>query len=225
MENKPRWGDKTPQYVRAIPTLAEIFPEARFIHIIRDGRDVALSLIRERFGPGNVYTAAGLWRETIEAGRRGARILAPDQYLEVRYEALTGNPGETLRSICAFVGESIHEDVLELSRLPPGKRLITEARRTPMSTGRVIARNSNQWKGKMSRSSRRRLTLLERWRRELNQQAFWWWQRLRSNHPREMLANEWILRKARTRAVIRRWFVVSGLRSAGFGRRTDPTDR
>ncbi|HLF56974.1 MAG TPA: sulfotransferase, partial [Thermoanaerobaculia bacterium] len=50
-EGARRWGDKTPGYALHIATLAEIFPAAQFVHIVRDGRDVALSLVRTGFGP------------------------------------------------------------------------------------------------------------------------------------------------------------------------------
>src|SRR5262249_20192115 len=56
-ERKPRWGDKTPRYVVEIPLLMKLFPDAKILHIIRDGRDVALSWISAGFGPRNVFTA------------------------------------------------------------------------------------------------------------------------------------------------------------------------
>lgn len=67
-ERKPRWGDKTPQHVTEIPTLIEIFPSCKIIHIYRDGRDVALSFMKEWFGPGNVYSAASAWKRMVTKG-------------------------------------------------------------------------------------------------------------------------------------------------------------
>jgi len=54
-ENKPRWGDKTPQYVTEMPVLSELFPGCKFIHIIRDGRDVALSWLALNFSPTKFF--------------------------------------------------------------------------------------------------------------------------------------------------------------------------
>src|SRR2546430_1135755 len=54
---KTRWGDKTPIYVRSIPLLARLWPEARFAHLIRDGRDVALSYLSLHWGPSTVWSA------------------------------------------------------------------------------------------------------------------------------------------------------------------------
>jgi hypothetical protein len=67
---KDRWGDKTPRYVVNIPALAELFPTARFIHLIRDGRDVALSYADVPFGPKNVAKAAELWANRVAKGIR-----------------------------------------------------------------------------------------------------------------------------------------------------------
>src|SRR5215207_10773521 len=65
---KPRWGDKTPVYCRYIQSIRKVLPEARFIHIIRDGRDAALSLRKMRFSPGwEIKTQAAYWRKFVLA--------------------------------------------------------------------------------------------------------------------------------------------------------------
>ena len=97
---KPRWGDKTPFYVLTMPLIAKLLEEAHFIHIIRDGRDVALSVIPLWWGPGTVPEAASWWAERV---RRGRRTGADLPYLEVRYERLVEKPEAELRRICAFI--------------------------------------------------------------------------------------------------------------------------
>jgi len=59
-EGKSRWGDKTPYYVMHLPKLLEWFPDAQIVHLIRDGRDVALSLFGRQhdFSVYNTYFAA-----------------------------------------------------------------------------------------------------------------------------------------------------------------------
>ena len=102
-EGKPRWGDKTPRYMRAMPRIQRALPEARFIHLIRDGRDVALSQA-ERALDGEVPSlpeVAGRWRRRIETARVHAADL--DHYLEVRYEDLVGEPESALRAVCEFL--------------------------------------------------------------------------------------------------------------------------
>jgi hypothetical protein len=101
---KTRWGDKTPIYVRSIPLLARLWPEARFVHLIRDGRDVALSYLSLHWGPSTVWSAARKWRRDVSAGIRDGQPLGTSRYLEVRYEALIAEPRSTLEVVCAFAG-------------------------------------------------------------------------------------------------------------------------
>ena len=97
---KPRWGDKTPLYCTALDRVRRVLPEARFIHIIRDGRDVALSLGPLWFAAGNdPETLARFWRAQIEAAR-ALGVGRPD-YLEVRYEALVREPRREFERVCA----------------------------------------------------------------------------------------------------------------------------
>jgi Sulfotransferase family len=100
---KPRYGDKTPRYSIDLPFLANLFPDGRFIHIIRDGRDVSLSLMDVRLGRGHIREAARLWRSRVSAARRDGEQLGPDRYREVRYETLIDDPESTLRSLCGFI--------------------------------------------------------------------------------------------------------------------------
>jgi hypothetical protein len=99
---KSRYGDKTPGYVMHLPLLAELFPEARFVHIIRDGRNVALSYVEVSFGPESLEQAALRWRRFVDRGRRTGARLGPTRYLEVRYEDLIEHPEETVRAMCRF---------------------------------------------------------------------------------------------------------------------------
>lgn len=101
---KPLYADKTPGYVRALPRLARLFPEARFVHIVRDGRDVALSLREMEWASPDLATLARVWRINVEYGRRAGERLGPERYLEVRYEELVDRPETTLRTVCAFLG-------------------------------------------------------------------------------------------------------------------------
>jgi hypothetical protein len=110
-ENKARWGDKTPQYVNEIPLLLELFPSAQIIHIIRDGRDVALSALKVAF-EGNLFTAADRWRSSVRAGREAGARLSTDSYLEIRYEDLLERPECVMKLVCDFLNEPFDPAVL-----------------------------------------------------------------------------------------------------------------
>lgn len=99
---KPRWGDKTPLYCLHMVEIERILPEARFVHIIRDGRDVALSLRGLWFSPGDdVEELAAHWRTWLRTARRLGR--GRRHYMEVRYEELIADAPAVLRKVCEFV--------------------------------------------------------------------------------------------------------------------------
>jgi hypothetical protein len=98
------WGDKTPIYVLSMDLLGRLFPRAKFIHLIRDGRDVALSYLSVPWGPGTTWEAAWKWRRDVTAGRDAGSRLGRDRYLEIRYERLVSSPVSTLEQVCSFGG-------------------------------------------------------------------------------------------------------------------------
>jgi hypothetical protein len=107
---KPRWGDKTPMYMRHLALLDELFGNAQYVHLIRDGRDAALSFLEM---PGGTFTRtwahprtpgqfACLWRREVSGARALGRSVGAGRYLEVRYEELVDEPETAVRGICAF---------------------------------------------------------------------------------------------------------------------------
>ena len=100
-QGKVRWGDKTPGYVQKMRLIERVLPEARFVHIIRDGRDVALSVVPRSWGPPTVAAAAKNWKRRIERARRQAPHLG--HYLEVHYEDLISDTEAVLRQVCDFI--------------------------------------------------------------------------------------------------------------------------
>jgi hypothetical protein len=100
LQGKPRYGDKTPWYVHDVEILADLLPEARFVHIIRDGHNVALSLKEVHFGPRRLAVAADTWSMLVARGLAAGRSLGPRRYLEVRYEDLVEDAEPALRSVC-----------------------------------------------------------------------------------------------------------------------------
>ena len=103
MIGKPRWGSKSPGYVKAMVRIERHLPEARFIHLIRDPRDVAVSLREVSWGPDDVGEAAADWRAKIERAREQAAKLAPGAYLELRYEDLVQRPEPALRAVAELI--------------------------------------------------------------------------------------------------------------------------
>ena len=124
---KPLAGSKNPDYLRRLPTLHRLWPQAKFVHIIRDGRDVCLCASdRWKDKPGfqgfpfflyespdrifddwqqdPVTTAALWWERNVRLGRAFGRALGPAMYYEMRYEALVTRPREECVALCGFLG-------------------------------------------------------------------------------------------------------------------------
>jgi hypothetical protein len=103
-QGKPRWGDKTPAYMLAVQRIGRTLPESRFIHLIRDGRDVALSqsarALNEQPPPAE---QAARWVKRIRKSREQASALKGPRYVEARYEDLVRDPEPTLRRVCEFI--------------------------------------------------------------------------------------------------------------------------
>ncbi|HEX7256159.1 MAG TPA: sulfotransferase [Gaiellaceae bacterium] len=115
IKGKGHVGEKTPKYVRHLQTLVELWPHAKVVHLIRDGRDVALSLLdwdkAERnvgrfrtWDDDPVTTAALYWEWNVRLGREAGEGLGSERYFELRYEALVGDPEGACLELCRFLG-------------------------------------------------------------------------------------------------------------------------
>lgn len=146
-----RWGDKTPLYVQYIPILDKIFPDAQFIHLIRDGRDAALSAHKKWPEHGSYMDLHYLlknWVRNVNTGRQAGQLLGTGRYYELFYETLVLQPKEALVCLCAFLGEELHPAMLDhtvlASEIGPGPDGHTEVLR-PVSTSSISV-----WEKKMT---------------------------------------------------------------------------
>jgi hypothetical protein len=101
---KTRYADKTPTHLLDVDLLAREFPRARFVHLVRDVRDVAASVVTMDFGQSSVGAAAWTWQRAVGRGHRAGVALGPDRYRLVHYEDLVADPEPVLREICELAG-------------------------------------------------------------------------------------------------------------------------
>jgi len=134
---KPRWGDKTPAYMRYLPLLERVFRDAAYVHLIRDGRDCALSFLRmPDDAPARTWAhpedAAGFacqWvTEVRDARELGGRV-GSSRYVEVRYEDLVAEPARVVEAVCEFAKIPFDAAMLEpgeaeLAEKPHHRRLV-----------------------------------------------------------------------------------------------------
>ena len=113
-QGKALVGDKTPGYVRRMNTLHALWPEARFVHLIRDGRDVYLSMrhrplhhpkpgVFDAWAEEPALTAARWWELNVRGGRKAGNSLRSGLYYEMRYESLVAHPREECEALSAFL--------------------------------------------------------------------------------------------------------------------------
>lgn len=143
-QGKARWCEKTPQHVQNIDLLASAYDKAKFIHIIRDGRDCAASFQRrwKRTPELTIFR----WKNVVRRGRIQGNNLG-DRYIEIKYEDLTSNPKFWMQRICEFLEVEFDKNVL-VSRRPQSENFGTMGE---------IEKNVEKWKTTLSLKSRQSL--------------------------------------------------------------------
>jgi hypothetical protein len=111
-----RWADCTPDHLLYMEDIKREIPNALFIHIIRDGRDVALSYVKQRWSHPlpwdrneRLGVAALYWEWAVRKGRAQGTQLGGD-YREVRFEELIAQPKQTLAELGSFIGHNLDYD-------------------------------------------------------------------------------------------------------------------
>ena len=140
VNGKTRWGDKTPRYVESIPLLAKLWPHGRFVHLVRDGRNVALSYADVPFGPKNVVKAAQLWAARVRMGLEAGRVLEHGRYIEIRYEDLVEDAEGEARDLCDFLGLDFDSGMLDYTERARGAVLPRAKKYNPHVAERPISK-------------------------------------------------------------------------------------
>ena len=110
---KERWGNKSPRNGVWIHEIKELFPGAQFIHLLRDGRDVAIDIADAPFWPHSLWGGAQRWQECVHSVQILGKALDPESYLEIRYEDLCRDPETILKQVCSFLNEEFIPDLLQ----------------------------------------------------------------------------------------------------------------
>lgn len=113
---KVRWCEKTPLYTAHLGFINRLFPDAQFLHIIRNGLDVVASY-RDRWGYLSAMKAPRTWDKYIRMARAAAETILTDRYLELRYEELVSHPEDTLRRVLDHLNEPWDSAVLDYRRV------------------------------------------------------------------------------------------------------------
>lgn len=156
LHGKHHWGDKNTGTLVELDRLNAMFPTCRIIHLVRDGRDCALSHTSKEYvhGYANVLQVAVEWRRQVELCHRMGAMLPASRFLELRYEDLLAAPEAALCRICDFVGVPYADAMLRYhtevdANVPADKRGLW-----PLLDNPPLPANAYKWKTRMSRADR-----------------------------------------------------------------------
>ena len=99
----PRWGAKTPSNVFWTRELHAMYPQAKFVFLYRDGRDVSIDQVNTHWGPMNLFNACHLWDHYTKAMLQAKKNLPKDCYHELDYEKMVNDPQDEIAALCAFL--------------------------------------------------------------------------------------------------------------------------
>lgn len=144
------WGNKTPQNTKYIPELSRIFPEAKFIIIVRDVRDVCLSW-RDKWGK-DIKRCAAKWSQCMEQARTFSQDLSPQQILFVKFESLLNDNITVSRQLCTFLEIPFSDCMLEHHKYT--KQKIDGKRNYGQP---ILSKNQHKWRTSFSSANVKRI--------------------------------------------------------------------
>ncbi len=138
------WLDHTPSNIRHLHRLFSMFPDAVCIHMVRDGRAVAASVMPLDWGPNTVFFAARWWARQLAQGLAAEQYFGPEKVRRIRYEDLVAAPEAEMKAICRFVGI----EYVPAMRTASGFRLpsYTADQHRRLRAGRIDPERANGWR-------------------------------------------------------------------------------
>lgn len=147
-DHKKIWGDKSPHNMLWIKELKTLFPNAKFIHIIRDVRDHCLS--SKKVWNKHPYRSAKMWIDAIKKCRKDAKIYLKEDYYELKYEDLIEHTESTISNVCKYLEIKFEPGMLKLDK--PAENL-----GDTRNNIQIVKTNKNKWRDEMDRATIRRI--------------------------------------------------------------------
>jgi Sulfotransferase family len=151
---KERFGDKTPAYLNAVDELFAVWPTARIVVLVRDARDVALSIMPLPFGPNNAWAAGRWWARGVRQGLE-AEQRRPQQVLTLRYEELVADPETHVRRACEHLGLGYNSEMLAIERSDPAKIVRDQAPWFTQISAGITTAAAGRWRTEMPPTDQR----------------------------------------------------------------------
>jgi hypothetical protein len=153
---KRYWGDKNTGNLMELDQLNAMFPTCKIIHLVRDGRDCALSHLSKEYvyGYENTLRVAVEWKEQVTLCHKMGAMLPSERFYELRYEDLLADPEKELSRLCAFLGIFFSPLMLkyheQIGKYVPENRMGL----WPLLNRPPVASNAFKWKSRMKTGDR-----------------------------------------------------------------------
>lgn len=149
---KKRWGCKSTFMINHVALVRHYYPDAKFIYMVRDGRDVAVSAKDVIFNRYSVYYIAKLWREEQLTGMYWLNKLPRQNMLLLKYEELLSVPEGAVRNLCSFLGESYEGQMLDFFNTSEAKKSSSLSRAWRNTSGPIMRNNIGKYKAALTPS-------------------------------------------------------------------------
>lgn len=149
---KRRWACKSTFMIEHVAEIRRYYPDARFIFMVRDGRDVAVSAKKSIFNHFHVYYSAVRWQREQRLGLDWLAKLPPEQITLLKYEELIGDPEATIRQLCRFLGEGFEEQMLEYHRSGEARKSGSLSVSWENTAKPVISDNAHKYRSRLTRA-------------------------------------------------------------------------
>jgi len=134
--NKKYWCEKTPQHLKHLSNIYYYYPNAKVICILRDGRDVALSLSKAPWHENNIAMSSLEWNENIKYLNQANSKYSKEKFFVLKFEQFIENPQDSLKSICNFIGVNFESNLMT----------------TPSKKPDLVAEWEINWKGNVMKA-------------------------------------------------------------------------
>ena len=147
---KKRWGCKSTFMIYHVALTRKYYPRAKFIYMVRDGRDVAVSAKKSIFNRYCVYYSARLWKKEQQIGIDWLNKLSRNEIFLLKYEDLLNNPRNTLESLCVFLDEPFQENMLNFFDTQEAKKSASISIAWKNTSKPIIRENANKFKAELT---------------------------------------------------------------------------
>lgn len=149
--NKKRWGCKSTFIINHVALIRHYYPQAKFIYMVRDGRDVAASAKKSIFNHYSVYYTAKLWKKEQQIGIYWLNKLSKNDIFLIKYEDLIRDAESSIKTVCSFLNEPYEEAMLNFFETKEAKKSSSISTAWKNTASPIMKNNLGKFKTELSK--------------------------------------------------------------------------